>query len=285
MAGGSVSNFKAKRNLGTRLRELRGKEFAQDVGRRINLSASQVTRIEKGERNCTREVLDRLLEYYKVTAQEAAELSALAQQVWDAEPPWWREYKDVVSPGYAELLERESDAIERLDYHPVMVPALLQTESYSRAVTGVGFASLGPDQVDDLVVVRAMRQRRIHEPPLLSNHSVFTEAALRFEIGDPTARHAQLDHLLDMAKLPNVRINVVPYRGGPEGIHVSSFGILRYEEPEPDVAFVHSVLGTEMKTAPRDTKKLNRLFRDLTRVALNADDSCELISEIKRKLD
>ncbi|MFE5329805.1 helix-turn-helix domain-containing protein [Embleya sp. NPDC056575] len=292
MAGSGVSGFRAKRELGDRLRGLRGKVTAANVGRQVNLSPSQLTRIENGLRNCTPEVLARLVKYYELTDGEAADLLELAQRVWDASPPWWEEYDDVLTRNYATLIEREADATRRRDYHPVLIPAHLQTAGYSRAVTGIGFFSLGPDQVDDLVAVRTRRQRRLYEPPLLSIETVITEAALRFEVGGPEVHRGQLLHLLNLTELAHVSVRVISYRAGAGGTQASAFNILSYEDPEnpdatsePEVAFVHNIAGNEMKTDLRDLRRLNRLHDSLVRDALSTEDSRALIANIERELD
>ncbi|WP_406294537.1 helix-turn-helix domain-containing protein [Embleya sp. NBC_00888] len=292
MASSSISGFRARRDFGDRLRGLRGRATAANVGRQVNLSVSQLTRIENGLRNCKPEVLDRLIKHYELSDQEAAELRELAQHVWDASPPWWEEYGDVVTTNYAAVIEREADATRRRDYHPVTIPAHLQAAGYSRAVTAVGFYSLGPDQVDDLVAVRARRQQRLYEPPLLTLEAVVTEAALRFEVGGPEVHREQLVHLLRLTELDHVSLRVISFRAGAAGTQASAFNILSYEDPqnpqatpEPEVAFVHSLSGSQMKSDPRDLRRLNRLHDSLLGDALSQEDSRGLIANIERGLD
>jgi hypothetical protein len=170
--------------------------------------------------------------HYQPHEEEIDNLRDLAQQIWDAEAPWWDEFRPVISASYEALLLREVGAWKRLDYHTVLIPAHFQTEDYSRSVTSTAFASLGPDQVEDLVAVRAIRQRRLREVPQLSVYAVITEAALRFEVGGRDAHQAQLNHLLELTTLSNVRLRVIPYRAGAEGTQASAFNILQYEEPD-----------------------------------------------------
>ncbi|MGC0422396.1 helix-turn-helix domain-containing protein [Embleya sp. AB8] len=282
----SAGGFKAKREFGNRLRALRGRQYAHVVGAAVNQHASQITRFEKGERTCSPEVLDRLIDFYQPDEEETDNLKELARQIWDSEAPWWDEFRAVISASYEALLQRETDATRRLDYHTVLIPAHLQTEDYSRSVTATAFASLGPDQVEDLVAVRTMRQRRLYEAPQLSIYAVLTEAALRFEVGGREAHRAQLAHLLELMTLTNVLLRVIPYGAGAGGTQASAFNILQYDEPEePDVAFVHNVIGPELKTDQRITKRLNRLFTNMANAALSAEDSRELITTILRELD
>lgn len=96
---------------------------------------------------------------YGVGAEERAALEELAGRGRKAEQPWWRAYIDMVPERYAEFLGFEAEAHSELEYQTVIIPGLLQTERYARAVTEVGFESAGADQVDALVEVRMRRQQ------------------------------------------------------------------------------------------------------------------------------
>jgi len=284
MASGAGS-LRIRREFGAELRRLRGKRRAVDVGAAINVHQSHVTRIENGDRNCTPEVLDRFIAYYGLADEAASCLRGLAAQMWDAEEPWWKEFGDSITANYDLLLQYESYAVARRDYHTVLVPAHLQTKEYSRAVTGVEFGSLGPDQVDDLVAVRSRRQRSLYEEPKLEIHAIIGEAALRYQVGGPTTHRAQLQHLLDATEMANVRLCVIPFSAGERGTQHSAFNVLRFEEPEPDVGFINTLTGSEIKTGARDVRRLNRLFDNLAKGAHSREDSRALISTILRELD
>src|SRR4051794_5102597 len=182
MATTGPGSLKARRELGAKLRALRGRKTAKAIGELISVAPSTITRAETGDRSCTEDLFKKLMTVYGVTGPEHVELEELAEQVWESAPPWWFAYSDVVSANYATLLEYEADAILRREYQTLVFPPHLQTEAYSRAVTSVGFAALGPDQVDDLVAVRAMRQRRLYEAPELGLDVVISEAALAVRV-------------------------------------------------------------------------------------------------------
>jgi hypothetical protein len=90
-----------------------------------------------------------------------------------------------ISANYAEFLAYEAEAVRCFEYQPLLIPALLQTEDYARAITGPGFAALGPDQVDSLTEVRIRRQERLREDETITLDAVVTEAALRLQVGGP----------------------------------------------------------------------------------------------------
>jgi hypothetical protein len=246
------------------------------VGAEIGVTAAQVTRIETGDRTCTDEMFDRFVILYGIDGQELAELRELLEQARDETPPWWFAFGEVVSANYATVLEYEVDARRRRDYQPVLIPAHLQTEAYSREVTSLGWLALGPDQVDSLVEVRSIRQRRLHEPNPLFIEAVITQAAITFEVGGPDVHRQLLDHLLEITELPNVDLRVIPYKAGAGGTHTGAFNVFSYDD-EPDVAFSEGVSGSVFMNDPRDLVRVNRLFKNLRNVALSAEATRELI--------
>ncbi|MYS86470.1 helix-turn-helix domain-containing protein [Embleya scabrispora] len=284
MATTGPGSLKARKELGSRLRALRGRRTAKAVAEQINVSPSTVTRAETGDRNCTEALFKKLMTAYDVRGQERAELEELAEQIWESEAPWWHAYGDSVSANYATHLEYEADAVLRREYGTLLVPAHLQTAEYSRAVTSVGFAALGPDQVDDLVRVRAHRQRRLYDDPLLSLEVVLSEAALAVEVGGPEVHRAQLRHMLEITQLPNVDVRVIAYTAGENGTQPSPFNLLSYAgDEEPDVAFAASVAGSLLLDTPKHLVRLNRLFRNLREQALSPEASRELITALSEK--
>ncbi|MEU8132168.1 helix-turn-helix domain-containing protein [Streptodolium elevatio] len=284
---GSSSPSRARRELGKALRGLRDQtgDTAEEVGAQIRLSGSQVTRIETGERTCSAKAFAALMDLYEVDGERRAELEDLAKLARRRQQPWWQEqYGDTVSAKYARLLEYEHDATARLDYQTVLLPPHFQTEGYARAVTAVGFAALGPDQVDALVEVRMIRQHRLNGENLLTVTAVVTQAALDFHVGGLKVHKAQLRHLLEVTRLPNVSLRVIPYEQGENGTQAGAFNILQLPGDAPDVAFAESVAGNVMLDAPLDVRRLNRLFRNLADVALDPEESRALIQRVERDL-
>ncbi|MFE3197823.1 helix-turn-helix domain-containing protein [Embleya sp. NPDC059237] len=277
MATSGPGNLRARRDFGSRLRARRGRTPAKAVGDAIGVTAAQVTRIETGDRTCTDQMFDRFVELYGIEGQDLVDLRELLEQARDETPPWWYAFGEVVSANYATVLEYEADARLRRDYQPVLIPAHLQTEAYSREVTSLGWSALGPDQIDSLVEVRSMRQRRLYEPKPLFVEAVITQAAVTFEVGGPEAHLELLDHLLEITKLPNVDLRIIPYTAGAGGTHTGAFNVFSYDGGDPDVAFSEGVSGSVFMNDPRDLVRVNRLFKNLGKVALSADDTRALI--------
>ncbi|WP_277751128.1 helix-turn-helix domain-containing protein [Streptomyces hoynatensis] len=279
-----VALGRALRRLRDEVHGLRLNEVAEALGYDVSL----ISRIETGKRPCSQVIFGKLMDLYEVPAEEREELAQLQASSNDRRPPWWVRYREIISSSYEQVIAFEDAAQSVFEYQPGIVPGLLQTEDYARAVTGVGFASLGPDQIDGLVEVRMVRQReRLFDTSTpLQCHYVITQAALEFRVGGPAVHRRQLQHLLDLSEHPSVTLRVIPYEKGEEGCQIAGFRIFRFpDEHMPDVAFGESVAGSLTIDDPRDLRRMHRLFRSLTGVALTVDETRDLVSRVKDRED
>ena len=136
----------------------------------------------------------------------------------DRFPSWFR--------GYAEL---EATATQIRYYEVQVVPGLLQTEEYARAVLSSGPPQVA-SKVDEYVAARMDRQRVVDRPspPLL--WAVLDEAVLRRTIGGATVMRAQLAHLVEAAASPFVVLQVLPFSAGPQAGLSGAFTILVFDD-------------------------------------------------------
>src|SRR6266536_2537568 len=214
--------------LGAQLRRLR--------------ETTNITREEAAEaiRAKQRDVAD-LLSLYGVSDEtEREELLALARQA-DA-PGWWRQYTDIL-PRWFEFyvgLERAASVIR--SYEVQFVHGLMQTEDYARAVVLIANAHAPAAETDRRVSVRMRRQQLLTQPGAPELWAVLDEAALRRPVGGPTVMRAQLRHLLEVIELPNVTLQIVPFRAGAHAAAGGPFTILRFPGPDvPDVVYLEQL--------------------------------------------
>ncbi len=230
--------------LGTQLRRLRETQgiTREAAAAAIRSSASKISRIERGRVACkTRDAGDLLSLYGVVGGDERADVLALARQA--GTPGWWHQYNDVL-PGWFELYLGLEGAASRIrTYEAQFVPGLLQTQEYARAVVLLGHPGAPDDELQQRVSLRMRRQRILTQPggaPKL--WAVVDEAALLRRLGGPGVMEAQLRHLIEITKLPNITLNVVPLRTEGYGPVGGSFTILRFAEPElPDVVYLEQL--------------------------------------------
>ncbi|MFJ2111826.1 helix-turn-helix domain-containing protein [Streptomyces sp. NPDC087850] len=284
----SVSPLTSRRKLGAALRKLRDQQgfTTEEVGAHLNCHNSKVSRIENGKRTCTKKDFEAFMDLFEVTEPMLSELRELMIKGRQQVPPWWYAYNDVISANYAEFLAYEAEAVHCFEFHPLVIPGSLQTADYARAVTGVGFTALGPDQVESLVEVRMRRQERLYEEGPLILDAVVTEAALRILVGGSEVMHGQLRHVREVSERDNIRFRVIPFQAGEKAVSAGAFTLFGSDgDGEADVGFTDSAesfLG--YRDDPLTLKRLSRLFGNLSGTALSENDSRQLVQDIEKEL-
>ncbi|MBE1491138.1 helix-turn-helix domain-containing protein [Plantactinospora soyae] len=178
-----------------RQRALRGMS-QEEFGKRANYSASTVSAVETGTRPIDMPYAKRADEILETGGLFVSLLKA-AQR--DSEPIWFKRW-----------LDAERAATQLRNYHPTLIPGLLQTENYARAV--LRFDATRPEEeVEKLVASRLERQEILtrDHPPLAI--FVLDESALRRR---DAIMAEQFRHLIRMAELPYVQLHLVPADAG-----------------------------------------------------------------------
>ena len=228
--------------LGTQLRRLReASGIAPDqAGYEIRGSRSKISRIEHGRVGFKERDISDLLSLYGVTDEQLrAGMLALARQA--NTPGWWAKYNDILPDWFEPYLGLETAASLIRNFELQFVHGLLQTEDYARAVTALG-QSASPQDNERRVSLRMQRQGLLTsaDPPRM--WFVMDEAALRRPVGGRHVMRAQLNHLLQVATLPRVTLQVVPFRRGGHAAAGGSFTILRFAAPDlPDVVYLEQL--------------------------------------------
>ncbi|AFU01947.1 MULTISPECIES: helix-turn-helix domain-containing protein [Nocardia] len=223
--------------LGGQLRKLReSKNITREAaGDAIRGSHAKISRLELGRTGFKERDIRDLLTLYGVTdAEERQRFLELARQA--NEPGWWHRYSDLLPQWFGTYLGLEQAASKIRTYEAHLVPGLLQTPEYARAVVALGYEDADTDR---RVQVRQRRQEILHrtDPPVV--WAVIDEAALHRPVGGPRVQREQLEHLIELAQLPNVTVQVLPYSAGEHAAAGSSFSILRFAEAElPDIVYL-----------------------------------------------
>ncbi|MGW9211101.1 DUF5753 domain-containing protein [Embleya sp. NPDC055664] len=198
---------------------------------------------------------------------------------------WWQEFANDVNANLAEVIALEDDAEEEWEYHPNLIPGLLQTKNYASAIITTGFNAYGVDQVEALVTVREMRQRLLRDEEPLTYHAITTEAALHFDIGGPSVMREQMHHLIAEMALPNVTFQICPFSAGRMAIQAAGFTILKFEDTDdPDAAWMEGVGGMISLDSKRELRLCNRLFSKIAAAALTPDETAALLRERAKSL-
>jgi hypothetical protein len=196
-------------------------------------------------------------------------------------PGWWEPYH----LDFGTYVGLEADAVAIHRYQSTLVPGLLQTSAYARAVHEAGIPKLSTERINELVEVRMTRQRLFHrtDPPNL--WSILDEAVLHRMVGGQEVMSAQLNRLVEAAALSNVTIQVIPYSAGAHPAAESTFSILDFAGPVASVVYVEGLVGRIYLERAQDLEMYRRVFKTLQRMALSEEDSAALIAEIMRGLN
>ncbi|WP_328394935.1 helix-turn-helix domain-containing protein [Nocardia sp. NBC_00416] len=226
--------------LGGQLRKLReSKKITREAaGDAIRGSHAKISRLELGRTSFKERDIRDLLTLYGVTDPEEREsFLELARRA--NEPGWWHRYGDLLPSWFGTYLGLEQAASKIRTYESHLVPGLLQTPDYARAVVTLGYEDADTDR---RVAFRQRRQEILHrsDPPVI--WAVLDEAALHRPVGGADVHRAQMEHLLELTRLPNVTIQVVPFSAGEHAAAGSSFTILRFAEAElPDIVYLEQL--------------------------------------------
>lgn len=222
-----------------RLREARG--ISRDAaGQAIRASHAKISRLELGRVGFKeRDVADLLSLYGIVDEQERRTLLGLARRA--NTPGWWHQYSDILPGWFETYLGLEQAASIIRTYEPQFVPGLLQTEDCARSVVNLGYPSGSGEEVERRVGLRMRRQQVLTQPGAPSVWAVLDEAAL-WRLGPRVVMRAQIRHLIAMAELGNITLQVVPFHAGGHAAAGGPFTILRFAEPDlPDIVYLEQL--------------------------------------------
>ena len=243
LAGRPASPTATRMVLGSalrRLREARGIS-RERAGEEIRASPSKISRLELGRVGFKlRDVIDLYTLYGGTDPDERAILLDLARQA--NAPGWWHAFGDVVPAWFEPYLGLEQAAGVIRTYEVQFVPGLLQTADYAEAVIRLGHGHSPAPELERRLGLRMRRQEilRLPHPPVL--WAVIDEAALQRPIGGAAVMYAQLHSLIEACELPNVTIQVVPFRSAGHAAAGGPITLLRMSQPDiPDVVYLEQL--------------------------------------------
>jgi len=286
MAGEQAPTVR-RRRLGNELRKLRegagrSLEQAADV---LECSRSKISRIELGYLGIrARDVRD-LLEDYGVTDEAVRTyLTALARD--GSRRGWWDKYGQIIPPAYANYLDLESDSNYIRTFQSILIPGLLQTEAYSRAVIRANPALIRDEVIDTLMTVRVERQSILtRDVKPVRFWTIIGEAALRTPIGGPEVMRAQLGHLAEMVQRPNITLQVLPYKVGAHAGLSGPFVIFGFDVPnDAGVVFLENLSSSLYLETKDEVADYTLAFDALRSSALNPAESLDYIDTIANEI-
>ncbi|MGC5021096.1 helix-turn-helix domain-containing protein [Micromonospora sp. DT47] len=234
----------------------------------INSTRSTLSRYENAQTLVNPATVRSLLTLYGVGPEDIAAAVQLAKDA--RKPGWWVPYSHLLDKRTIDFIALEAEATGIANFEPSVVPGLLQTAEYIRGVMRGGPHTLSDDQMEQRVKLRLDRQQRVTAdgPPIFD--AIIDEGALLRPVGDRTVMDGQLHHLLKMAELPNVTVQVIPLAAGYHRGTRGSLHILEFADPEdPLIASVETVAGQMVLDRPGDLRTCTKIMEHLRTVALS----------------
>lgn len=275
MSGGPVVG---RRMLAADLRRhrLAAGRTIDDVARHLECSPAKVSRMETGAVKVGVQDLRAVLELYDLAGPEREALFALVRQ--SRSRGWWQRFGDVVPPASARFYGLEDGASTIGQHSASLVPGLMQTEAYARAL--IGSVPGLPDGLLERRVELRMRRGRLldrERPPQVQ--VVLDEAVLWRAIGGPAVMAEQLARLLELAERPNVTIRVLEFDRGAHPAAGVSFTVFGFGDPPGEqVVFREQLDANSFLDQPDQVAVYTAALDAAGRVAADPERSHALVS-------
>lgn len=275
----------ARWELMLRIRRRRNKfdVSASVVAKELGFTLSYWSKVEK-ERILAEDKLKKLmslLEFDPAEREEMLRLREIAKQ-----RGWWSNYVDLLPDSHVRLYGLELGAQTIRTYESVLVPGLLQTADYARALMVNDVARIRQVDVDRLVQVRLRRQQRLITEDPLHLTAIVNEAALTQQIGGPEIRQGQLRHLAAMVEQrpDTIDVRVIPFEAAGGGLlGGATFHLLGFDNPLlPDIAWTETLIRLDLIEDPEPVRHLDTLFANA--MADSALPQAESLVLIERKI-
>jgi transcriptional regulator with XRE-family HTH domain len=263
-----------------RYRENAGYTLA-DAARVLECDRSKISRIETGQRGIRPKELRELLAEYGAPDPEQAALVAIAGR--GGQRGWWRPYADVLPGPYLDYVIMESAASEIMTYEAQVIPDLLQTDDYARAIAAAEPGYATDQQREDVAAAKAMRRQVVFDPRSSGRRLsvILGEGALHQAVGGTEVMAGQISHLVRLIDdFPGLIVQVLPFSAGAHAAAGSaSLAILRFPDaPSLGVVYLEALSGGVYLESQEDVARYIRAFALLRAAALSAADSMRLLS-------
>ncbi|WP_067463871.1 helix-turn-helix domain-containing protein [Nocardia amamiensis] len=281
-----------RRQLGRYLREARtALNLSQEgVAELTGVSSSVLQRVEMGISTRMKvHELHAICEVLEMSREMTEAMIGLLQQ--GGERNWWHEYGNLIPVNFDVYVGLETAARKLTTYQPSLVLGLLQTPEYARALIETANPSESSAEHGRRVELRMKRQTiltRRHRPLVLD--VVLHEAAVRSLVGGHKVMAAQIRHLAEIGKLPNVTLRILPFSAGaPVGNPIGQFAILQFDQDakgvpvSPPVVYLETFTGCMFLERRDDLQRYDDVHDSIQRAALDETESRSLLRQVAKE--
>ena len=248
-----------------------------EVANRIGVSPSTISRVESGKRGISRDDLASMLTVYGASRSVRAAIMELHEE---AQKPGFLDRGQLqVHEDLEKWIGFEQDATVLYNYEPLLVPGLLQTFPYAKAVISNYGVPLSEQEVDDRVAARIARQALLRQsrPPRLE--VVIHEAALHQRVGGPEVMREQIGYLVESAFRRAITIRLIPRDVGAHPGMDGPFVVMDYARL-PSIVHLENKVASLYLDAPTDVEAYKLAWNGLLSVAHAPDRSADVMSQI-----
>ena len=248
----------------------------EHVAEELLCSPSKVSRMETGQRGASARDIRDLSKLYGLDDAQRQRLTDLAAE--GKQHAWWQPF----ALPYSTYVGLESEATLIRDFGLGLMPGLLQTRDYARAVLQATVPHRSADAIEQLVEGRMARQQRVlseQSPPDL--HAILEISVLHRVVGSKSVMRAQLQRLVEASQMSHVTVRVVPYEAGALPVANNKFIILSFASPDlSDVVFVEGLTGDLYLERKEDIGTYDTAFEELEGLAATPEATRAIITSI-----
>jgi transcriptional regulator with XRE-family HTH domain len=271
-----------RRELASQLRDLRKQSgrTVEDVAGDLMCSPPKLSRIETGVRPASlRDVRD-LCNIYGVDDSLRDRLMSLAREA--KQQGWWNKYDDIAID---RLIGLEIEAAQISSYESCVIPWMFQSREYARAVIRGSLPRIADHILDERVAARLTRQEIIRRESPPHFWSLVDESALRRRVGSNQVMRDQLKGMIELAAIPNMTLQVVPFSLGAHPGLDNTFAFLEFKSGQPPVVYVESMAGGLYLESASDVDRYQEALMHLRAGALDPETSISLIEQVRETFE
>ncbi|MER7721997.1 helix-turn-helix transcriptional regulator [Streptomyces flaveolus] len=262
--------------------------FREDAGlsqdqaaRELGFSPAKLSRMEsgKGRRPPTENDVRALLKLYGTDDYEASVLLKLLRRA--GEPGWWQRYDKRLMPEWFDRLVGLQEAASTIRTFEIQyVPGLLQTAAYTRAVVERGLPNAPAAEVERRIELRMRRAELLRRADAPQLWAIIDESVLLRVLGSREVMREQLEHLVEMARLPHVTLQIVPLDVTNASAPAIPVTYLRFGGSHlPDVVYLEHIRSANFLEDLDETEEYRVALDRLADEALTPRETLKVLSE------
>jgi transcriptional regulator with XRE-family HTH domain len=253
----------------------------RELAAAIDLRGGTISKIENGQQGLTVRNIRGIGLATGLSKAKIDELLVLAANDENKED-WLVEFREDM-PDWFELFPAlEQDADQIWTYFSELVDGLLQTPDYAEAVARAGILDITEEQLRRGIELRTARQDLLdqEDPPEL--HVILNEAVIMRQVGGKATMRDQIQHLIIMAKRPNITIQIMPFSVGAHPGMKTGYVLLRFPEGYNDVdcVYLENSNGGVWQERPDHVVRYTEIFTRQRSLALSPKNSLALLTSL-----